>query len=51
MISEGLSAREGRGGSNQIRSKAEEAHVEMPTINVHLGVWIEDEGLRNKKNP
>ena len=51
MISEGLSAREKHGLSNQIKSKPEDAHVKMLTISVHLDIWIGGEGLRNNNNP
>lgn len=51
MISEGLSAGEEHGLSNQIKSKAEDAHVKMLTISVHLDIWVEGSGLRNNNNP
>ena len=51
MISEGLSAREKHGLSNQIKSKAEDAHVKMLTISVHVDIWIGGEGLRHNNNP
>lgn len=51
MISEGLSAREEHGLSNQIKSKAEDAQMKMLTISVHLDIWVEGERLRNNNNP